>query len=67
VVWARGRVRLTECPKSFITAESLDLLDRFYAAKLFGFGNFGELPARVADAFCVLEQQLAEEKANVQS
>ena len=40
------------------------LLEQFYAWKLFGNTDPNELPARMVDAFFVLEKELMEEKAN---
>jgi hypothetical protein len=63
-VWARGNVRLNTCPKSYITPESLEWLESYHVGKLFGFGDPNGLPARAADAFCVLEQEIVSEKNN---
>ena len=62
VIWARHGARSTECPTSFISAESLGWIERYQAARVFGFGDVMELPARTVDAFCVLELELAREK-----
>lgn len=62
VIWARGAARTSECPKSFITAESLEFIERYQAGRVFGFGDVLRLPARVVDAFCVLELEMAKEK-----
>jgi|SRR5688572_29232481 hypothetical protein len=66
VVWARRDTRLTTCPKSYITPDSLELLDNYYTGKLFGFGDLSNVPARVVDAYCVLEKLVAEERAHVE-
>src|SRR3954468_5537067 len=50
-VWVRGRVGSTECPKSYVTSESLALLEQFYAWKLLGSIDPKTLPARTMDAF----------------
>jgi len=63
-VWVRGRTATEECPKSFITAESLGHLDNFHAWKL-GGGPVAEMPAKQVDAFVVLEHQWREETRNV--
>ncbi len=49
------------CPKSLITAESLSLMEAFWAWKLLGAGDLGSLPARTVDAYCVLENELRAE------
>ena len=60
----RGRTATSTCPKSYVTSESLALLEEFYAWKLFGNADPKLLPARTVDAFCVLEKELVEERAN---
>ena len=62
VIWARRSARVSECPKSYITAESLAWIEAYQAGRVFGFGDVFELPARTVDAFCVLELELAKEK-----
>ena len=62
VIWARHDARSTQCPTSFISAESLAWIERYQAGRVFGFGDVMELPARTVDAFCVLELELAREK-----
>src|SRR5690606_32879292 len=39
VVWARADVRLGTCPKSYITAQSIDWLERYHVQRTFGFGD----------------------------
>jgi hypothetical protein len=58
IVWVRGRVSLTTCPTSFITAESIALLEEFHAWKLLGAGRVYDLPARLVEAIFVLENEL---------
>jgi hypothetical protein len=60
-VWARKHVLLTTCPKSFVTAESIRLLEDFSFWRRFGRTDTGELTARQAEAFILLEQELAVE------
>lgn len=60
-VWARRRVALPCCPKSYLTAESLGLTEEFAARRRMGGMNFRELSARQVDAFLVLEAELTEE------
>lgn len=57
IVWARGRVALTECPISFITSDSIELLERYYAWRLWGGGDYRRLNARHAEAFLLLEEE----------
>jgi hypothetical protein len=60
----RGRVSLKTCPKSHVTAQSIAWLEEYYAWKFFGQRDFHRMPARTVEAFCVLEAELAEERAN---
>ena len=64
LVWARGGVRLTTCPKPLLTPESEEWLERWQVGRTFGFGDILSLPARAVDAFCLLETQLATERNN---
>ena len=53
-VWVRGRTAVEECPKSFVTPRSTELVERYLARKLFGGP---EMTARDADAFVVLRTE----------
>jgi hypothetical protein len=64
VVWARRSVATDTCPVSYITAESIALVQEFYAWKLFGGVDLYSLPARTVDGFCILEQELRLEIKN---
>jgi hypothetical protein len=64
IVWARGRVSLATCPTSYITAESIGLLEEFHAWKLVGAGSVYDLPARLVEAIFVLENELRTESNN---
>jgi hypothetical protein len=55
-------VAIAECPKSYITAESLTWIEEFQVRKLFGFGDVMLLPARAVDAFCTLERESIAER-----
>ena len=61
IVWARGPASTEECPKSLVTAESIELLERFFASKAWGWKD---PTAREADAFLVVEQELRAEGSN---
>jgi hypothetical protein len=61
IVWARRKVSLTTCPTSYVTSESIALLEEFHAWKLLGAGNVYELPARLVEAIFVLENELRAE------
>lgn len=66
VVWARGQVSTTTCPKSFITAQSLAWLEAFHGWRSLGLQITDRLEARKADAFLVLSEELAAERRNRQ-
>jgi hypothetical protein len=52
------------CPKSYITAESVTLLEEFAIRRRLGGMGVAELSARQADAFVILEKTLTEELKN---
>ena len=66
LVWMRGNVTAQECPKSLVTPESVERVERFFAFKHFGAGPVGDVGARDADAFLILEQEWKTEQANGQ-
>jgi hypothetical protein len=59
-IWAGKGVAIMSCPTSYITAESVALLEEFHAWKLFGAAHYYEMPARVVEAIFVLENELGE-------
>jgi hypothetical protein len=61
IVWARGRTALSSCPRSYITSESIALLEEFHAWKLLGGANPYDLPARLVHAIFILENELRTE------
>jgi hypothetical protein len=60
-VWARRHSAIEECPRSHITAQSVAWLEAFYAWRLTGRSGLDDVPARLADAFLILEVELMEE------
>jgi hypothetical protein len=52
---------LGTCPTSYITPESIALLEEFHAWKLLGAGRVYELPARLVEAIFVVENELRTE------
>jgi hypothetical protein len=66
VVWARANVRLNTCPKSYITAQSIEWLERYQVQRTFGFGDVMRLPARDVDAYCLIENEIIGEKKRAQ-
>jgi hypothetical protein len=66
IVWVRGTVSLATCPTSYISSESIALLEEFHAWKLLGAGSVYDLPARLVEAIFVLESELRAESNNGQ-
>jgi len=60
-VWARADVAIETCPKSFITAESIGLVEEFLVRRRLGGMNFENLTARQVEAFVILEKALEKE------
>lgn len=60
-MWAGGKASAEECPKSMVTPESIELLEKFFAGRLWGWKD---PTAREADAFAALEQELRAEGWN---
>jgi hypothetical protein len=63
LVWARGKVVTRQCPKSIITAQSLQWLEEFRLWKQLG-GDPWVMPAKSADALLLLEQEWRTETKN---
>jgi hypothetical protein len=59
-IWAGKTVAIMSCPTSYITPESVALLEEFHAWKLFGAADYYKMPARVVEAIFVLENELGE-------
>ena len=61
-VWARKHIAVHSCPKSYIAAESLALVEDFFVRRSLGPTNFEALSAKQVEAFVILERELAEER-----
>ncbi len=61
LVWARKRVALKTCPKSYVTAESMGLVEEFLVRRRLGVREIDGLTARQVEAFVILERELAAE------
>jgi hypothetical protein len=59
-------VAAVECPKSFVTPESIERVERFFTRKHFGERQHERLWARDADAYLELEQEWQKEQSNGQ-
>jgi hypothetical protein len=66
-VWARKGVSLQTCPKSYVTGESLALVEEFLVRRRLRGNEFSGLSARQAEAFVILERALATETNDVQN
>ena len=58
IVWARGAVTATTCPKSLTTAEMLRWIEEFFTWRASGRGDLRRYPARTAEAILALEQEM---------
>ncbi len=66
VVWARKQVSLEICPTSYVTAESLALVEEFFVRRRLGWPHTEDLSARQVEAFLILEKELAAEGSDGQ-
>jgi hypothetical protein len=73
VVWARNGAAAEECPTSLVTPASIEFLEKFFAWKTVGVikltageSTAGELTAREAEAFVMLEREWRIERADGQ-
>lgn len=62
IVWARRETIAHQCPKGAVTAASLRRLEEFAVWKSGGGQRLMTLPAKTAEAFLVLEQELRAEQ-----
>ncbi len=53
-----------ECPKSLVTAESIEFLELFFTWKRTSGGRWQDLRARELDAFLTIEEEWRAEVAN---
>jgi len=61
-VWARRGVVAMACPKSIISARSLEMLERFGYWKAAGGGSLLQEEAKVADAILFLNEEWRKEQ-----
>ncbi len=54
MVWSRNGVSATECPRSYVTAESVAWLERFAVWRRFGGPGVEGMSAREGEAMSVL-------------
>jgi hypothetical protein len=62
IVWTRGGIVATNCPKSIITSQSQAWIEEFVAWKAFGGGMPWFMPAKSVEALLVLERAWQKEQ-----
>jgi hypothetical protein len=61
-VWAQGDLWLEECPKPYISAESMGTIESYLVWKKFGGNPVETRPAKEVDGFLILDAEIAEEE-----
>ena len=64
VVWARSNAAATECPKSFVTVQSMAWIEEYLVRRKLGQHGIDGLGAREVEAFLILEHELAQVNAS---
>ncbi len=62
VVWGRRNIQTEECPKSFMTGESLALIEEFFVLRRLSLEVSLETEARKVDAFLILQDEMEREE-----
>ncbi|HXE64157.1 MAG TPA: hypothetical protein VN519_11490 [Bryobacteraceae bacterium] len=62
VVWARKHAQAEECPKSFVTGESLALIEEFFIRHRLNLELSPDIEARKVDAFLILRDEMEREE-----
>lgn len=62
IVWGRKQTHSEECPKSFVTGESLALIEEFFVRSRLGIEDSTEMVARKVDAFLILRNEMEREE-----
>ncbi len=62
IVWGHHGAQAEECPKSFITGESLTFIEEFLVGRRLGMQNTLRMAARKADAFVILHDEMERER-----
>ena len=63
-MWARGEVISMQCPKSVVTSQSLDYLEKFRLWITAGGGALWDIDAKCADAILLLNEEWHKETEN---
>lgn len=61
-VWAVKHVQADECPRSYVTGQSLALLEEFFIRRRLGMQESLEMEARKVDAFLILRDEIEREE-----
>jgi hypothetical protein len=64
VVWGRRQTQSQECPKSFVTGDSMALLEEYFVRRRLGIPDSLETEARKTDAFLILRDLMEAEERN---
>jgi hypothetical protein len=62
LVWGRGRAQTEECPRSYVTGESLALVEEFFVRRRLGIPESLETDARKVDGFLILRDEMEREE-----
>jgi hypothetical protein len=65
IVWGRKQTQSDECPRSFVTGESLAMVEEFFVRRRFGVGDsigLEVMAARKVDAFLILRDEMENEE-----
>ena len=62
LVWGRKHAQTDECPKSFVTSESLALIEEFFVGRRLGIQDSLDTDARKVDAFLILRDEMEREE-----
>lgn len=66
-MWGRKQTHVDECPKTFVTAGSLALLEEFFVRRRLGVPDSIDTEARKIEAFLILNDLMDKEKADAAS
>jgi hypothetical protein len=61
-VWARKNASADECPTSFVTGDSLALVEEFFVRRRLGIQQSVDMQARKTDAFLILQDEMESEE-----
>jgi len=62
LVWGRKHAQTEECPKSYITGDSLALVEEFFVRRRLGVPDSLDIDARKIDGFLILRDEMEREE-----